>query len=144
MAAVVAESSPPDRRMTAGFGFMVLGGIWPCPKSCIMPQLFAEGKERASEPKFPRRPGDVRESVSRSGLHDRNRLPGVHVGLPEDGPARFRHAHVPLRARPEVRGAEEPEALSAAVPQRGHFLRARDEPHSRRPWSSLLRRGGWN
>ena len=28
------------------------------------------------------------------GLHDRDRLPRVHVGLPEDGPARLRHADV--------------------------------------------------
>ena len=32
-----------------------------------------------------------------------------------------------------LRRAEEPEALFAAVPQRGDFLRTRDQPHPRRP-----------
>ena len=66
-----------------------------------------------------------REPVYGPGVHDRNRLPGVHVGLPQDGPARFRPADDQLRTAGEVRGVEEPEALSPAVPQPGDLLRAR-------------------
>src|SRR5690349_4198760 len=98
-----------------------------------MPQLFALREDGASECEFPRSIRDFRQPVSWAGLHDRDRLPGVYLGLPEDRPARFRHADVPLRAGSEMRGTEEPEAISSAVPQRGHFLRARDEPHFGRP-----------
>ena len=46
-------------------------------------------------------------------VHDRNRLPGVHVGLPEDGSAGLRHADDYLYSGGQMRRAEEPEAVLA-------------------------------
>ena len=48
-------------------------------------------------------------------LPDRAHLPRVHLGLPEDGPARLRDDADPLRAGPAVRRAQEPEALPAGA-----------------------------
>ena len=42
---------------------------------------------------------DVSQSAARARLRDRDRLPGVHVDVSENGPARLRHHPHPLRPR---------------------------------------------
>ena len=54
--------------------------------------------------------------AGRPGLHDRVHLPGVHLPVPEDRPARFRDDRHPLHSRPHLRRAEIAEALPLVVP----------------------------
>ncbi len=58
--------------------------------------------------------------------------PRVHLPVPEDRPARLRHARPRLRARPALRRVEEPEALHLVVPQRRALPRGRDQRDPRR------------
>ncbi|CAN5599719.1 hypothetical protein BH23PLA1_BH23PLA1_04800 [soil metagenome] len=67
-------------------------------------------------------PGDVSESVCRPRLRDRDRLPGVHRRLPQDGPAGLRHDPGDLCSRQGVCGAQEPEVVSPGLSQSWHLL----------------------
>ena len=56
---------------------------------------------------------------------------GVHVGLSEDGTARFRDDSHPLHARRNLRRAQIAEVLPARLPQPRHLLRSGDQSDSR-------------
>ena len=104
----------------------------PYPRTLYHATIIAGRKGAGRWTRFPQRAGDVRESVSRRGT-TRSRssapssLPFVRRRASPTS-ARLRS----LRARRQVRGAEEPEVLSSTVSQRGHFLRDGDEPDSGR------------
>src|SRR5512133_2043462 len=87
--------------------------------------------ERHVEPAVPRA-ADLPEPEP-APVRDLVRVPGVHLRLPDDRAAGLRDDPDPLRARPEVRRAQEPEALSLELSRRGHVPRGGDEPHPRRP-----------
>ena len=52
---------------------------------------------------------------------------------PKTGQPDFGTLTITYTPGPALRGAEEPEALSPELPQRGDLLRARHQPHPRRP-----------
>src|SRR3990167_5132382 len=89
--------------------------------------------------------GDEADAAARGGaepaLGPRLRGPddgaGVHLPLPDDGPARLRHDPHPLRARPAPGRAEVAEAVSLVLSRRGRLPRGRDKPDPGR-----LRGGG--
>src|SRR5438128_8297 len=76
---------------------------------------------------------NVPESRPGPRLRDPHADPGIHVPVPQDRAARFRHALPRLRPGPAVRGAEEPQALHLVVPQRGALPRGGRERDPRRP-----------
>src|SRR3954454_11696382 len=82
-------------------------------------------------------PRDLPEPEARTRLRDQVRLPGVHVPLPEDGPARLRDHPRGVRARRPVRRAQVVEAVPLVVSQRGGVSRGGDEPDPRRPGRGL-------
>ena len=103
----------------------------PLPFSCH--NYSVEGKEPASDRPFPRHPGDVRQSVPDRDYTIEIVCPEFTSVCPKTGQPDFgtlTFTYVPDR---QVRRVEEPEALPAAVPQRGDILRERDEPHPGRP-----------
>src|SRR5262249_40040224 len=57
---------------------------------------------------------------------------GVHLRVPDDGPARLRHHPYPLRARPAPGRVEVAEALPLVVSRGGRLPRGRDESHPER------------
>src|SRR5579859_3492916 len=72
-------------------------------------------------------PRNLPQSGSRARLRDPHAGAGIHLPVPEDRPAGFRHALHRLRARPLVRRAEEPQALHLVVPRPGQVPRGRDQ-----------------
>ena len=137
MAAVVAESSPPESRITAGRLRLAVPG-WNFPRP-LLASLFPCHNYRR-----PWRNLQVTEP-SRDILETfENPCPGrdytieivcpeftsvcPKTGQPDFGTLTF--SYVPDK---KVRRVEEPEALFAAVSQRGDLLRGRDQPDSRRP-----------
>ena len=86
----------------------------------------------ACPPNPPRssRPSPTR---ARARLRDPLRGAGVHLPVPQDGPAGLRDDAHPLRAGRAVHRAEEPEALPVVLPRRGTLPRGGHQPHPRRP-----------
>ena len=73
------------------------------------------------------------QPVSRPRVRDRDHLPGIHRGLPQDGPARLRHDRDHLRPGRDLSRAQEPEALPVRLSQPRDLLRARGQHDPRRP-----------
>src|SRR5438132_865611 len=81
--------------------------------------------------------GYLPESQPGSGLRDPLRMPGIHLRLPDDGAARLRHHPHRLCSRPELRRAEEPQAVPVELPQRGGVPRGGHQPHPGRSRRSV-------
>src|SRR6202049_1928352 len=78
-------------------------------------------------------PRNVSQPGRAARLRDPHADSGIHLPLPQDRAARLRDPLPRLRARPVVRGAEEPETLHLVVPQRGPVPRGGDQRDPRRP-----------
>src|SRR5688572_20454689 len=78
-------------------------------------------------------PADICESVAPPRLPDLHGDSGIHLPVPDDGPAGFRGAVARVRSRPAVRGVEVAQALRLVVPRRRRLSRGSDQPHPRRP-----------
>src|SRR6266542_5160881 len=76
---------------------------------------------------------DVPEPEPGAPVRDRDGVPRVHVPVPDDGSARLRHHPPALCPGAALRRAEEPEAVSLELPQRGRVPRGGDEQDLRRP-----------
>src|SRR5579872_4623463 len=87
-----------------------------------LPRRLGSLRALRTEPPTAR---NVRESVSRSGLHDRDRLSGVHVAVSDDGTTGFWNAHDQLRSGSALFRAQIAEALSAAISEPWCVLRGR-------------------
>src|SRR5712671_1655032 len=59
------------------------------------------------------------QSKSGPGLPDSYGDSGIHLPVPENRPAGFRHAFSRLHPRPHLRGIEKPQALHLVVPKSG-------------------------
>src|SRR5262245_2662159 len=77
--------------------------------------------------------GNVSQSCARARLPDPHGDSGVHLRLPDDGPARLRHAHPRLRCRRALRRAEIAQALHLVLPRRRRVPRGGDQQDPRRP-----------
>src|SRR5689334_21400332 len=65
---------------------------------------------------------DLSQPASRARIRNRDRLPRVHVDVPEDGTARLRYHPYPLRARCALHRAQVSQILPVGIPQQGNFL----------------------
>ena len=99
------------------------------------PQLSAARPRRPLEWCSDEPARDLPQPQAGARLRDRLRLPRVHLPVPDDRPAGLRHDPDPLRARPAVRRAQEPEALPAGAS-------ATRAPSTRRSPTEILRRPG--
>src|SRR5713101_8210282 len=144
--AVIAESPPTATIVSTSvswwkrcFNHCMGRGMLPKPEDGLRlgfhsdERVHGRTRERRNRSATPG-PRDVAEPVRR--LRDHRRDPRVQRDLSEDGASRFRAPDDPLRSRCFLPGAQVPEALHRGVPQRGHLLRERRQPHPGR-----LRRG---
>src|ERR1700694_1282901 len=74
---------------------------------------------------------NVSQSCARARLPHPHGNCGVHLRLPDDGTAGFRHAVARVRARSHVRGAEIAEALHLVLPRPGGIPRSGDQQDPR-------------
>jgi ferredoxin len=112
-----------------------LKGADHAPNHARVERRHASGRQtdRLRRPLRPVASGDVRQQASGARILGDLHLPGVHVALPDDGPAGLRHDHHPVRAG-RTHGREQiAEALPVQFPQSRRFSRRLRQRDSQRP-----------